>query len=80
MWLLDQRVSSSSRLVIARLADEGFYEAEDVMPILWAVVAQDGAAVHPGKFYGNLNLAHASKAVGGSLLGDVSQALRGIVR
>lgn len=77
MWLLDQRVSPSSRLVTARHTDEGFQEAENVMPMLWAVVAQDGAAVHPGKFYGNLSLAHASKAVGRSLLGDLSQALRG---
>lgn len=67
MWLVDQRESPSNRLVIARQADKGFQEANNALPMLWAIFTQAGAAVYPGKFHGNLNLAHASKAVWGNL-------------
>lgn len=63
MRFVDQRESPSNCLVRARHADEGFQEADNALPLLWAVLAQDGAAVHPGSFDGNLDLAHAPKAV-----------------
>ena len=63
MRLVDQRESLSNCVVRARDADEGFQEADNVLPLLWAALAQDWAAVHPGSFDGNLDLAHAPKAV-----------------
>lgn len=63
MRLVDQREILSNCVVRARDADEGFQEADNLLSLLWVDLAQDWAAVHPGSFDGNLDLAHAPKAV-----------------
>lgn len=39
MWLVDQRESPSNRPVIARQADKGFQDANNTLPMLWAIFA-----------------------------------------
>lgn len=59
MRFVDQRESPSKSLVRARHADEGHQEAKNPQPLLWAILAQGGAAVYAGSFNGDLDLTHA---------------------